>query len=196
MNHWKMHVADSKEEAIEEHEQLTDLIQIYSNGLGHNGQVGTAAVLFHAGQIPRMLHYYLGKEDEHTIFEAEEVGLLLAAHLLAIERDPTFPISISVNNQVSILADLFCSRMHKIACEYDNFNVTLHWVLHHLGVHGNKEVDKHAKQAATSCKNNSPNNHLPKFLHKKPLPLSILAIQQAQHKSTAKHWSHSWHNSP
>jgi hypothetical protein len=44
----------------------------------------------------------LGTEEEHTVFEAEEVGLTLAAQLLATEHNPVFPVSISVENKASI----------------------------------------------------------------------------------------------
>ncbi|KAJ8589125.1 hypothetical protein M405DRAFT_768095, partial [Rhizopogon salebrosus TDB-379] len=79
---YKTHIAGSREEAIKEHENLTDIIQIYTDGSGHDGKIGAAATLFHAGARPRTLRFYLGTEDEHTVFEAEEVGLTLAAKLL------------------------------------------------------------------------------------------------------------------
>jgi hypothetical protein len=62
------------------------------------------AVLFRAGKQPRTLHYHLRTEEEHMVFEAEEVGLMLAVWLLATERDLTFLISILVDNQAAIQA--------------------------------------------------------------------------------------------
>jgi len=81
-NPYSIHIAPDKNQAIEEYEQLTDRIQVFSDGSGHNGHIGAAAVLFRAGNSPRVLRYHLGTEEEHTVFEAEEVGLMLAAKLI------------------------------------------------------------------------------------------------------------------
>ncbi|KAG2051760.1 hypothetical protein BDR06DRAFT_846819, partial [Suillus hirtellus] len=115
--------------------------------------------------------------EEHTVFEAEAVGLNLAAELLATEEDPTFPISILVDNQAAIqsgetfhsrpgsyLTDLFCNRLADIKKEYRDFHVTVRWIPGHTDVHGNEEADKHAKRAAESHLNNSPIANLPSFL--------------------------------
>jgi hypothetical protein len=84
-NPWTTHIAKSKEEAVEEHEQLEDRIQIFSDGSGFKGKFGAAAILFHAGKSPRTLRYHLGMDKEHTVFEAKEVGLTLAARLISTE---------------------------------------------------------------------------------------------------------------
>jgi len=160
-NPWTTHIAINKDLTIEEHEQLTDLIQVYSDGSGYKGRIRAAAILFRAGKRPRTLWYHLGTEEEHTVFEAEEVGLMLAAHLIATEPDPTFPISISVDNQASIqssksfhtrpgsyLADHFHKIMKGITRDNGDFKVTIHWVPGHAEVHRNEEADKQAKLAA------------------------------------------------
>ncbi|KIK40532.1 hypothetical protein CY34DRAFT_87171, partial [Suillus luteus UH-Slu-Lm8-n1] len=127
-------IADSKQEAIEEQTRLTDSIQIYSDGSGHEGQIGAAT--------------------EHTVFEAEAVGLTLAAELLAMEVDPIFPVSILIDNQAAIqsgetfhprpgsyLTDLFCNRLADIKRNHRDFKVTVHWIPGHSDVHGNEEAD-------------------------------------------------------
>lgn len=194
---WTTHIATSKEEAITEHENLLEDIQVYSDGSRHKGKVGAAATLFRSGRPPRTLKFHLGKEKEHTVFEAEEVGLILAARLLATERQLTFPISISVDNQASIqasesfhtrpgsyLADCFRRMIHHTSKRYANFALTLRWVPGHSGVHGNEEVDKHAKSAAEDRRNSSPLEKLPKLLRLGTLPLSVSALKEAHHKET------------
>ncbi|OAX33069.1 hypothetical protein K503DRAFT_674151, partial [Rhizopogon vinicolor AM-OR11-026] len=119
----------------------------------------------------------LGTDKEHTVFEAEEVGLTLAAKLIATEPHLSFPLSISIDNQASIqagksfytrprsyLADRSRRMMHQIARRHDNFEVTIRWVPDHSDVHGNEEADKLAKLAAESRHNNSSPNDLPQHL--------------------------------
>ncbi|KAG1764712.1 ribonuclease H-like domain-containing protein, partial [Suillus occidentalis] len=154
-----------------------DSIQVYSDGSGYQGNIGAAAVLFRAGRQPRVLRFHLGSEDEHTVFEGEAVGLMLAAELIATEDDPTFPISILIDNQAAIqsgetfhscpssyLTDLYCNRLRDIAKDHRNFNVTIRWVPGHKDVHGNEEADKQAKKASEGPRNNSPSDDLPTLL--------------------------------
>jgi len=156
-----------------------------------------------------MLRFYLGTDKEHTVYEAEEVGLLLAAKLIATKHDPVFPISILINNQAviqssdnfypcpgSYLADLFRKHMGKVVKEYANFNVMVRWVLGHEDVHGNEEADKQAKRAAEGTLNNSQSMKLLHFLSHGSLPLSILALIQSQHDNSHQRWLHLWRKLP
>ncbi|KAG2053992.1 hypothetical protein BDR06DRAFT_884974, partial [Suillus hirtellus] len=68
------------------------------DSLGYQGQVEAATVLFQTGYCPRVLQFYLGTEEEHTVFKEKAVGLMLSTELIATENDPTFPISILINN--------------------------------------------------------------------------------------------------
>ena len=63
------------------------VMRVYSDGLGIDGQVGAAAVLFRWGKEPRVLRYYLGTVADHMVYEVELIGLLLVLHLLHDERD-------------------------------------------------------------------------------------------------------------
>ncbi|KAG2061009.1 hypothetical protein BDR06DRAFT_871542 [Suillus hirtellus] len=143
------------------------------------------------------------------VFEAEEVGISLAARLISTEQDITYPISISIDNQASIqagesfysrpgsyLADRFCRMMLNIAKRCDNFAVMVRWVPGHSGVHGNEEVDKQAKLVAESRRNNSPPAKLPKFLCHDTLLLSISALKEVHHRETHSHWERLWRKSP
>jgi ribonuclease HI len=156
---------------------LQDHIQVYSDGSGHNGHIGAAAILFRAGKCLCTLQYYLGTEEEHTVYKAEMVGLTLAAKLITSEQDPTFPLSISVNNQAAVLSSesfqfnpgsylaiKFQRIMRRIKHVNPDYNVTVRWVPGHEGVHGNEEVDKVEKMAAEGQHHNSPHVHLPRYL--------------------------------
>jgi len=81
-------IAASREEAIKDHDSINDEIQIYCDGSGIDRKIGATAVLLRRGQQhPHVLHYHLGSADDHTVYEAEAVGLTLAAQLLSVEED-------------------------------------------------------------------------------------------------------------
>ena len=61
-------------------------VQIFSDGLGLDGRVGAAAVMYRRGQAPKVLHYNMGSLTEHTVFEAEAVGVILVLHMLKTEK--------------------------------------------------------------------------------------------------------------
>ena len=72
--------------------------QLYSDGLGLDRQVGAAVVLFMQGEESNVLRFHLGTIADHTVYEAELMGLLLALHLLRSERDVTRAV-IRLDNQ-------------------------------------------------------------------------------------------------
>jgi hypothetical protein len=48
----------------------------------HDNNVGAAAALTRNGITQEILHYHLGSSSEHTVFEAELVGILMGLHLI------------------------------------------------------------------------------------------------------------------
>jgi len=81
----KMWILESREEAVEDVRCARHEVQVYANGSGIGGGIGAAAVLFRNGEEKCALRKYLGKEGEHTVFEAEVMGLALAAKLVRAE---------------------------------------------------------------------------------------------------------------
>ena len=57
-------------------------ICIYSDGSGFEGGIGAAALLHIIDCLARSLRVYLGTIQEHTVYEAEGVGLIMGLHLL------------------------------------------------------------------------------------------------------------------
>ena len=49
--------------------------------------MGATTVLFHSGQEKRVARKHLGPDCEHTVFEAEVVGLTLAAKLICTKQN-------------------------------------------------------------------------------------------------------------
>lgn len=96
-------IATTREQAIEDHDGIRDEIRIYSDGSGIDNNIGAAAILLRTGQAQlKMLRYHPGTAEEHTVHEAEVIGLTLAAQLLSMEEDITYPVSIFVDNQATI----------------------------------------------------------------------------------------------
>ncbi|KAG2053242.1 hypothetical protein BDR06DRAFT_1008882 [Suillus hirtellus] len=62
-------------------------------------------------------------------------------------------------------------------------------------VHGNEEVDKHAKLASEGHHNNSPVARLPRYLRHPTLPLSISDSKESKSKNTAERCKHLWRTS-
>ena len=57
-------------------------VQVYSDGSGYEGGIGAVALLYINDRLARVLQVYLGTAKEHTVYEAEGVGLILGLHLL------------------------------------------------------------------------------------------------------------------
>ena len=96
-----------------------EVIKVYSDSSAIEGKVGTAALLTCEDCTQRILHYHLGPEGEHTVHEAELIGILLAIQLVKTEHTVNTPIAIGVDNQVALAvftSDLK-SPAHNIARE-------------------------------------------------------------------------------
>lgn len=67
-----------------EHKNDADM-RFYTDGSGHNGQVGAAAVLYRGFRPPKVLQYHLGSEEDHTVPEEECMGQISGMELLKKE---------------------------------------------------------------------------------------------------------------
>jgi hypothetical protein len=57
-------------------------IRVYSDGSGFEGGIGASVQLFIKDRLAKVLRCYLGTDKEHTVYEAEGVGLAMGLHLL------------------------------------------------------------------------------------------------------------------
>jgi ribonuclease HI len=184
---YNIHIAMKKDQAIKEQHKLKEKIQVFTDGSSHDGGVGASAVLTWEGKPPHTLKYYLGTDKTHTVYEAELVGLTLAAKLLAMEQNVVYLASIFIDNRAAIqssesyntkpgsyLVENFF-RMTKYLVQKrnereQNFDLTICWIPGYAGVLGNKLADKVVKKAAEGRMNSSDKECLPCYLQKGRLP--------------------------
>src|SRR6266700_7175746 len=103
--HFKTLIHDTREDSIDTEARDTPDIKIFTDGSGHNGEVGASAVLYKKGEPHEhsSLTLHLGKLTEHTTYEAEAVGALLATWLLrSIPSYAQLSATIYTDNQALI----------------------------------------------------------------------------------------------
>jgi len=193
-----------KEASAREAENASEEIQVFTDGSAQGGKVGASAILIRKDRPDKFLHYHLGPEVEHTVHEAELVGLLLALHLIGTERRGATSCSVAVDNQAALKA--FDSELrnpgHHLAREIlqlanrvqkrrskRKYLLTLRWTAGHIGIPGNEKADCEAKKAASGL--SSINELLPPYL-RKPLLINPSAGLRANNDALNKEWSRDW----
>ena len=183
---------------------------VFTDGSCRNRKVGTAASQFINHEHIATLCYHLGKSAEHTVFEAEAVGLILAAQLLLSNEEVSFPATIFADNQAVIrsctkptakpghyLLIHFRKLIRHILAQNNatRSQVSLNWIAGHSDILGNELADREANIAASNANNTSPENTLPPSLCKS-LPSSISATKQFHEASLQSLWRVAWRKSP
>jgi ribonuclease HI len=189
-------IAAKEQDAIKEDKEASENLRVYSDGSAVDGGVGGAAVLMKDGVMVREKRFYLGKVEEHMVYEAEVVGMILAVHLLK-EAGGEGTMALGVDNQAAIratgsfqsqpghhLIDTLHDDLRKLLPENDGRKLALRWTPGHKGLAGNEEADAQAKRAARN--EMSEGKELPKSLRSREntpitLPLSKSATKQLFH---------------
>lgn len=200
-------IALSKESSVAEDRHAQESVRIYTDGSAHNGKVGAAAILMQPDEPHRTLHYHLGSDKQHTVHEAENIGILLALHLILTERSRNRTFAIGTDNQAALEAfdSNLRSPAHHISREAirlgnmiskrsrgRNHALTLRWTAGHAGIPGNELADKEAKKAASGL--TSDKKLLPPYL-RRVLLTNPSAVIQHKNSETKKKWLKKWKNS-
>lgn len=204
----QLQVADTREESREDDERDKADVQVYSDGSGIEGMAGAAAVLFRDGQEIRSLRYQLGPLTRHTTYEAEVVGVLLAAELIRKER-AVHTATIRLDSQAVVQAlggrsakpaQSLLNLVHEACHEWladgrrRGRQLTIGWVSGHDGVEGNERADSEAKIAASE--GSSPEDELPEALQGSALLSSLSALGGAFKEMLRARWKSLWAKSP
>jgi ribonuclease HI len=183
-------------------------IKVYSDGSAHNGEVGAAAILKREGKPDRVLKLHLGTTEQHTVYEAELVGMIMGLHLIKTEWTGRHACVLNVDNQAALVAirtDLNKPGQHlaeevlkmtkQIKKKRGNGRnkLTFRWSAGHVGIKGNEDADKEAKTAADG--DSSDKASLPPYLRKQ-LKFSITAAKQAHNSRLKTRWAAEWAKSP
>ena len=146
---------------------------------------------------------HLGRNNEHTVYEAECAAMTLGVHAIRNRRIKT--LTIHVDNQAAIQAaadrkqgpgkyiiDRFHKQIDALRKSNRDIKVTIRWSPGHKGIQGNEEADKAAKEAAAGA--SSGRKSLPPFL-RKALPLSKSALKQDFNKKLKVAAKRAWNES-
>jgi ribonuclease HI len=200
-------IAEDKDSSAVEAENATEEVQVYTDGSAIDGKVGAVAILIRAGSPKHILHLHLGPESEHTVHEAELVGIMLGLHLVGTEKRGGTTFAIGVDNQAAIKAFQSSLRSpgHHLARKIiqtanqiqkrrkkAKYSLTIRWTAGHVGIAGNEDTDKEAKNAANGL--STDKSFLPSYLRKN-LPINPAAVKRAYHEKLKGKWTTTWRNS-
>ena len=99
---FQTHIPSSKEESKTADAQAPEHIRVYTDGLAQNGKVGTAAIMKRDSKTIDKLHYHLGKAEEHKVFKAELVGMILGLQLIKNGHQRNLMHAVGVDNQATL----------------------------------------------------------------------------------------------
>ena len=154
----RVHVDHGRPDAVADHPKWKSR---GAAGSTRRGRTMMAALYVPGRCRPRILRYHLGPSTEHTVYEAEVVGALLALQLIRTGRRPGARISIRMDNVAVIqastlrtsasgryLTDLFHKRVRDLHRLTPGLKLTLRWTPGHEGIEGKERADEEAKLAA------------------------------------------------
>jgi ribonuclease HI len=180
---------------------------VYTDGSGIDGRIGASAVLFEYGVEVSSLRLCLGSAEDHTVFEGEGIGGVLAMVLLGEIQELWGPVSIIVDSQPAVHAthtnastlshwiwDLWHKYARALARLHPDAEVKIRWAPGHVGIAGNERADVEAKTAAQQVSSSNP-DELPPSLWG-VLPRSQSAARQTFNVELKVAVARDWEKSP
>lgn len=198
----EIEIETSRETAVQNTDKYRDCRTVYSDGSCRDGMVGAAAIYWDSRGRKHVRRKLLGSEEEHTVYEAELVGISLALDIAKSIRSSD-QVLIMLDNQAAIQATQrqravpgqhlveHIQKQIKSLLKAQRKKIKLIWTPGHEGIEGNEEADKEAAKAITDGDLNS--EHL---TYLQELPISRSAARQARETSLKRRAAERWEGSP
>jgi ribonuclease HI len=171
---YRISIAATKDKAEEDHLKAAranannpDLLDIYTDGSGIEGNIGAAA---YAPKIQAANHQYLGLDTTANVFTAELIAIKLAIGILdeKIHSPPNCSIYADSQADIKALEKPFrqsgqyilvkiLAAIEDVKCRKST-DLLLDWVPGHRGIPGNEKADEEAKKAALQKQVNQDTN--------------------------------------
>ena len=194
----------SIEEAQARHEQIIqdelDAIHIYTDGSGIDGSIGAAAVCTTTQETKSA---YMGDETTSTVYAGELQGISLALQIAQEDRSKgnrRSKVAIYTDNQAAIRSTARpkgksgAYLLKNITQQIDelrtqDLNTEIRWVPAHIGIQGNEDADRAAKEA-TGWREGGLTG--PRAVEPQQLYPLRSTMKTWSHKETIKSWETSW----
>lgn len=192
-------IPSSKKKAKIAEDKDTAQFKVYTDGSGIDGRIGASTVLFERGTEISSVRLCLGSAEEHTVFEGEGVGGVLAMVLLGEQPELSGPVRVVVDSQPAIRAtraststplhwiwDLLHKCTRALAKLHPEAEITIRWAPGHVDIAGNERADEEAKKAAQH-QDSSGLDLIPRVLQRK-LPWSKSAVRHLPLMLSSRQW--------
>ncbi|TXB97085.1 hypothetical protein FocTR4_00012225 [Fusarium oxysporum f. sp. cubense] len=197
-------IETNTEEAQIKHEQIIqdepDAIHIYTDGSGIGGHIGAAAVCTTTQETKSA---YMGDDTTSTVYAGELQGISLALQIAQEDRsrgNSRSKVLIYTDNQAAIRSTAKpkgksgAYLLRSIAKQIDELqlqglNTEIRWVPAHIGIQGNEEADRAAKEA-TGWREGDLTG--PKAAEPQQLYPLRSTMKTWSHKETITSWERDW----
>jgi ribonuclease HI len=200
----QMFIETNTEEAQIKHEQIIqdepDAVHIYTDGSGIGGHIGAAAVCTTTQETKSA---YMGDDTTSTVYAGELQGISLALQIAQQDRsrgNSRSKVLIYTDNQAAIRSTAKpkgksgAYLLRSIAKQIDELqlqglNTEIRWVPAHIGIQGNEEADRAAKEA-TGWREGDLTG--PKAAEPQQLYPLRSTMKTWSHKETITSWERHW----
>ncbi|RYC78566.1 hypothetical protein BFJ63_vAg18561 [Fusarium oxysporum f. sp. narcissi] len=197
-------IETNTEEAQIKHEQIIqyepDAVHIYTDGSGIGGHIGAAAVCTTTQETKSA---YMGDDTTSTVYAGELQGISLALQIAQEDRsrgNSRSKVLIYTDNQAAIRSTAKpkgksgAYLLRSIAKQIDELqlqglNTEIRWVPAHIGIQGNEEADRAAKEA-TGWREGDLTG--PKAAEPQQLYPLRSTMKTWSHKETIMSWERDW----